>query len=111
MGHLLIGSRIGVVNLEARVPLFGVDRFGLINFPFLPTELSFFVDGGIAWTSKDSPVFEFTTESNEQIPVFSAGVSTRVNFLGALVVEFYYAYPFQRPERGAHFGFQISPGW
>jgi len=111
MGHMLIGSRIGVVNLEARVPLFGVDRFGLINFPFLPTELSLFVDGGIAWTSDHSPEFKFASRSEEQIPVFSTGVSARLNLLGALIMEFYYAYPFQRPDKGAHFGFQIYPGW
>jgi hypothetical protein len=34
-----------------------------------------------------------------------------VNILGYLVLEIYYAYPFQRPERGAHWGFNIAPGW
>ncbi len=111
MGHKLIGSRIGVINFEARVPLFGVDRFGLINFPFLPTELSLFVDGGIAWASDRSPEFDFARQAESQIPVFSTGVSTRVNLLGAFIMEIYYAYPFQRPDRGAHFGFQIFPGW
>jgi hypothetical protein len=31
--------------------------------------------------------------------------------LGYLVFEAYYAYPFQRQGRGAHFGFVLSPGW
>jgi hypothetical protein len=43
--------------------------------------------------------------------VFSAGVSARVNILGFMVFETYYAYPFQRPDKGGHFGFQIAPGW
>jgi len=41
----------------------------------------------------------------------SVGASARVNVLGYLVAEIYYAYPFQRPERGAHFGFNLQPGW
>jgi Tol biopolymer transport system component len=109
--HLLSGSRIAVINLEARVPLFGVDRYGLINFPFVPTELSLFFDGGIAWSSDRSPTLNIAQFSEEQIPVFSTGISARLNLLGALIMEVYYVYPFQRPERGAHFGFQISPGW
>ena len=48
----LLGSRIAVANLEVRVPLFGVREFGLINFPFLPTEIGPFFDAGVAW-SKD----------------------------------------------------------
>jgi heavy metal translocating P-type ATPase len=38
------------------------------------------------------------------VPVASAGLSARINVLGALILEIYYAYPFQRPDRGAHFG-------
>jgi hypothetical protein len=34
-----------------------------------------------------------------------------MNILGYMVLEAYYAYPFQRPEKGAHFGFVLSPGW
>ncbi len=111
MGHLLLGSRILVANAEARIPLFGFDRFGVFNFPFLPTELSFFVDGGLAWDSDRSPVFSFQEQSPEQIPIFSAGVSTRFNLFGALIIEAFYVQPFQRPDRGAHIGFQLSPGW
>jgi len=45
------------------------------------------------------------------VPVFSAGVSARFNILGYLVLEAYYAYPFQRPGKGGHLGFNIAPGW
>ena len=107
----LIGSRIGVVNLEVRVPLFGTSRFGLVNFPYLPTELSAFVDAGVAWNRGEKPELKFERRSAERIPVVSSGMSARFNVLGALVLEVYYAYPFQRPEKGAHFGFQIAPGW
>lgn len=107
----LNGSRIGVINAEMRIPLFGTSQFGLINFPLLPTELSAFFDGGVAWNSSESPTLEFVRRSTERIPVFSAGFSARVNVLGYVVVEFFYAYPFQRPDGGWQFGFQLAPGW
>ena len=124
----LWGSRLAVANLEVRVPLFGVEQFGLVNFPFLPTELSAFVDAGVAWTSNApcegtsglntsswagencSPVFEWDAP-DARTPVVSAGLSARVNLMGFAVVETYYAYPFQRPNKGWHFGFQLAPGW
>jgi hypothetical protein len=45
------------------------------------------------------------------VPVFSTGISARMNLFGYLVLETYYAYPFQRPEKGGHFGLQLNPGW
>ena len=103
--------------MELRIPLFGTEQFGLINFPYLPTEIALFVDGGVAWTANDppqiGPVSEWfkDTRSAERIPVFSTGVSTRVNLFGYTVLEIFYAKPWQRPVKGAHFGFQIIPGW
>src|SRR5690606_18218893 len=35
----LYGSRIGVASAEIRLPFFGTSDFGLINFPYFPTEL------------------------------------------------------------------------
>ena len=107
----LLGSRIGVANFEVRVPLFGVRQFGLINFPYLPTEIGPFLDAGVAWAKGDSPEFTFSTTTTKRVPVFSTGISARMNILGYMILEAYYAYPFQRPERGAHFGFVLSPGW
>ena len=119
----LFGSRIAVANAEVRVPLFGVPEYGLINFPFVPTELSAFVDAGLAWYSEGgcedgevdsgvpcSPTFEWDNEL-ARTPVVSTGLSARFNVLGFAVAEIYYAYPFQRTRKGAHFGFQLAPGW
>jgi hypothetical protein len=121
----LIGSKIAVANFEIRVPLFGVPGLGLINMPFLPTEIAPFFDAGVAWWGQDGQVnngtggvttatpvnFTFDRNTTDRVPVFSTGISARMNILGYLVLEAYYAYPFQRPARGAHFGFNISPGW
>lgn len=120
----LEGHRIGVVNLEARIPLLGTDRFGLLNFPALPTELVFFTDAGVAWNAGDGASLELRRQSSAdptdparldpdqfRIPVFSSGVSARMNIFGALILEIYYAEPWQRPGRGRHFGVQFVPGW
>ena len=127
----LFGTRIALASAELRVPLFGASGFGLINFPYLPTEINFFFDAGLAWNSEDNffDLLKFdreglTTETlldlngnpvdirvAERIPVFSTGVSSRFNLFGYTVLEVFYAYPFQRPQKGAHFGFQLIPGW
>ena len=118
----LLGTRIATASAELRIPLFGPGEIALIDFPYLPTEIAFFGDAGLAWTGQQGPTFEFKERPNlldpgnpnsrsERIPVTSAGISTRFNILGYMILEMYYAYPFQRPEKGAHFGFQLVPGW
>ena len=108
----LFGQRIGVLSAEMRVPLVGTDRLGIIDFGFVPTEVALFADAGMAWNgSGPSPTLEWSRTSLERIPVASAGVSSRFNILGALILEVYYVYPFQRPDKGAHWGFQLAPGW
>jgi hypothetical protein len=77
----LVGSRTAIGSAEVRLPVLGVRELGLFSFPYLPTELVAFVDGGMAWSSDEPPV------------------------------EMSYAFPFQRPDEGWHFDFQISPGW
>lgn len=107
----LSGTRALVSNLELRLPLLGNDQFGVLDFPYLPTELSLFLDAGLAWTHDEPPTFELSRTSSERVPVFSSGVSFRVNLFGYLVLEPYYAYPFQRPEKGWHWGLVLAPGW
>lgn len=117
----LFGNKIGIGTAELRLPLLGVPQFGLISFPYLPTELVFFADAGMAWGQFNSNRGLFGTAFGEQRPVYSAGVSARVNVLGALILEPYYAFPFSRYEtidgvtglpsgRGV-FGINLTPGW
>lgn len=124
----LLGSRLAVANLELRIPVFGTSSFGLINFPYLPLEVSPFLDAGLAWTSDQSPELSLqdgaTSAPNcnpstvsgfypcaQRIPVFSSGVSFRVNLMGYAVLETYLARPFQRPTKNWVWGFQLAPGW
>ena len=107
----LLGSKMAVFNMEFRIPLFGNEQFGLINFPYLPTELSLFLDGGVAWSQNSEPVLKLATRSNQRIPVFSAGIAARFNLFGYVIGQIFYADAFQRPDNRFQFGFVISPGW
>jgi Tol biopolymer transport system component len=122
----LYGNRLAVSSVELRIPFIGVEQYGIINFPFLPTELVAFVDGGLAWDSQscfrdprtnqfvcatDDPVLEWSRDSAARVPVVSTGFSARMNVLGFMILETYYAYPWQRPGKGWHWGFNLAPGW
>ena len=124
----LIGSRMAVFNAELRIPLIGTREFGLLNIPFLPVELSPFFDAGLMWTSDQNPSLRFKRENAERparcneesrefgicaerVPVFSTGLSARINVLGYLIFETYFAKPFQRPQKDWVWGFQLAPGW
>ena len=107
----LFGHRIGVASAEIRLPFLGVEELGVLNFPFLPTELVAFADMGMAWNSDDPVDLRFDRTTAERVPVFAAGFSARTNILGFLILETYYALPFQRPTKNWHWGFNLSPGW
>ncbi|MCY3943019.1 MAG: BamA/TamA family outer membrane protein [Gemmatimonadetes bacterium] len=107
----LFGHRVGVVNAEIRLPLTGIENFGLVNFPYLPLELTAFADAGVAWDRNDAPQLRFDRDTRDRVPVISTGFSLRANLLGMLVMEWYYAYPWHRPRAGWVSGFHFAPGW
>jgi len=107
----LSGSRVAVLNAELRIPLLGTNQYGIIPFPYLPLEVSPFIDGGLAWSAGDDVDLRFARSSATRVPVFSTGVSMRANVLGYAVAEFYLAKPFQRDQKNWVFGFQLQPGW
>ncbi|MEX2526098.1 MAG: BamA/TamA family outer membrane protein [Gemmatimonadota bacterium] len=107
----LFGHRMGILNAEFRIPLTGTDRFGVLDFSYLPVELVAFADAGITWDGSNPAVWEWKRDTADRVPVFSTGVGARINVLGFLIVEPYYAYPWQRPVKGGHWGFNLAPGW
>ena len=107
----LFGHRLAVANAEIRLPVVGTSQFGFLNFSALPTELFAFADGGFAWNDNDELDYRFVRSDSEKVPVFSTGVGARVNILGFMILEIYYAQPFQRPNKGSHWGFSLAPGW
>jgi dipeptidyl aminopeptidase/acylaminoacyl peptidase len=124
----LFGSRLAVANVELRIPVFGTSSFGLINFPYLPLEVSPFFDAGLAWTKDQKPDLRYSPYGNDtpnctvgtsqsympcaqRIPVLSTGVSFRFNVLGYMILETYIAKPFQRPTKKYVWGISLAPGW
>ncbi|MEL6923427.1 MAG: hypothetical protein AAFO94_05205 [Bacteroidota bacterium] len=105
------GSKLFVTNFEVRLPFTGPEQLALIKSKFLFSELAFFVDGGVAWN--DFSDFQNNPEgpnSFRPVPLFSTGISARVNVFNALILEPYLAMPIQENAR-AVFGVNIVPGW
>ncbi|HOU03203.1 MAG TPA: hypothetical protein PK719_03665 [Bacteroidales bacterium] len=112
----LSGSRIMVANAELRIPFTGPERYALIKSKWFLTEASLFFDSGLAWNNDSRIMFDFSPVSimnyKEKYPVFSTGVSMRVNLLGYLVIEPYYAFPLQNGGfKNGSFGINFTPGW
>ncbi len=108
----LFGSRIAVLNAELRLPILGTADVGLLNFPWLPLTLVGFVDAGVAWTGTSPPDFSGSTDPGARVPMVSAGAAVRINVLNAIVLQIYYAVPFQRPAVPAgSWGFLFESGW
>jgi len=118
----LYGSRMALGSAEVRVPLLGPEVLGLATFQYVPTDLVLFADAGVAWTSETLNDLTFRNgfvsgrsldgsgTSTAAQPVTSAGLSARVNLLGAIVFEAFYARTFQRAKPW-DFGLILRPGW
>lgn len=109
----MFGQKIGVANLELRIPFIGTDQLGLINLPYIPMELIAFTDVGVAYNADGAADVDWTfvQDSQSRVPLVASGFGARFNLLGMLILEAYYAYPFQRPDKGWHWGFNMAPGW
>lgn len=109
----LAGSKMLVGNFEVRIPFSGPKALALIKSNYVLTDLNFFVDGGMAYNSilpvKANEAGDLAAQNT---PIFSTGVSVRVNVFGQLILEPYYAIPIQ--ENGwklGSFGLNFIPGW
>lgn len=109
----LSGSRLLVTNAEVRIPLTGPRKLSLIKSRYLFTDFALFFDGGLVWDSKHYPGLKWQVESSgDRIPLFSGGLSLRVNVFGYMVIEPFYAIPFQDGGfRNPSFGINFIPGW
>jgi hypothetical protein len=103
----LLGTRLLVGNLEFRFPL--LRPFGASQRMYgpLPVEVALFADGGVAWAGGERPeIFGGSRQG-----VASAGIAFRVNVLGFMIAEIDFVRPFNRPQQGTMFVFQITPGF
>ncbi|THH40369.1 PD40 domain-containing protein [Neolewinella litorea] len=124
----LIGSKLLISNLELRIPFTGPEQLALIKSKFLFSDLNLFIDGGMAFTDfnqfsgpqytldKDGEIIinpatgePFVVRPGVQ-PIFTAGVSARVNVFGQIVVEPYLARPLIQGGSW-NFGVNLLPGW
>jgi outer membrane protein assembly factor BamA len=96
-----------VANAELRFPVFGLLGVGKGYYGVWPLEFLAFYDIGTAWYKGEKP----SIFGGDKKPVASAGVGLRTNFFGVLVLGFDYVYPFDRPLKGWHWQFTISPGF
>ncbi len=109
----LMGSRVAMANFEIRLPFTGPEQLAVIKSGIFFTELALFLDAGVAWTADTRPTLDINDLSADaRFPVFSTGMSLRVNLFGALIIEPYYAFPFQRNgiQEGI-LGLNFLPGW
>jgi len=113
----LTGSKIFVVNAEIRYPFTGPKRFALIKSGMFFSDIVLFLDGGVSWYNntvpwnKNSDIRYFWNPNpNYHTPVYSAGVSLRINLFGYMVLEPYIAKPFQLQNVPFTTGFIISGG-
>lgn len=118
----LLGSKILLSGVEVRLPFSGPERIAIIESGIFLTEFSVFLDGGVAWFDYDQfqgDVTDFFVENGQLVekviyrkakPVFSTGVSLRVNLFGAIILEPYLSRPLQNETEWV-FGLNIVPGW
>ncbi|MFP4467546.1 MAG: hypothetical protein ACLFN2_01125 [Bacteroidales bacterium] len=110
----LLGSRVLLGGLEVRMPFTGPEELALISSGFFFTELAWFLDAGVAWSS-DSNITLDPSEASEpgkRFPVFSTGPSLRINLFGAIILEPYLAFPFHTSGiQESVWGLNFLPGW
>lgn len=111
----LSGTRIAVANAELRLPFSGPERLALIKSKYFLTDINLFFDAGLAWYRGDAIIagrHASAAASDQKYPLLSTGVSVRVNLLGYLVLEPYYAFPLQNGGfKNGVFGLNFLPGW
>ena len=97
----LLGSRLGVGNLELRLPV--LRPFGLSRSMYgpVPVEVAAFVDGGLAWRGG----------RGTGAPAWSTGVTVRSNLIGFGIGQFDIARPLSRPDAGWVVQFNLSPAF
>ncbi|NOY37516.1 MAG: tolB protein precursor, partial [Chlorobi bacterium] len=110
----LYGDQMLIGNVELRLPFTGPKRLSLIKTKYIYTELTLFADGATTWSKGQYLSFNYNNinDPDNRVPLFSTGVSARINLMGAIVVEPYYAFPYagQGFEKG-FFGVNFLPGW
>ena len=110
-----LGSKVLVGNAEIRIPFTGPKKAALIPSGLLFSEFALFFDWGLALSSRTYTRQLFNINYRQQ-PIYSTGLSLRVNLFGFFVLEPFFAIPFRRVnasgEKGKGvFGLNFFPSW
>jgi outer membrane protein assembly factor BamA len=107
----LIGSRVGIANVELRFPLTRSLALGFLPVSLPPIEGAIFYDVGLAWQNGSKIVGNRTDGEDLEIyrtPLQSWGGSIRVNFLG-IPLRFDYARPLNRTYKNGYWTVSLGP--
>jgi hypothetical protein len=76
------------------------------------TELNLFTDGGVAWGNTEGINGNTNKRVRDSQFILSSGVSLRVNVLGYVILEPFYAIPWNNGGlKNGSFGLNFVPGW
>jgi outer membrane protein assembly factor BamA len=113
----LLGSKMLVSSFEVRFPFTGPERLAAIKSGVIFSDLNLFFDAGMAW----GYYYDYDLNYNQILKnrdfgdsriITSAGISTRINLFGQLIIEPYYAFPLQlNGNNKGVFGLNFTPGW
>ncbi len=116
-GNSLMGTKIGLFNAEIRYPLIGYRRLSLFSSRIFYADLIAFFDAGLIWDKglpwQEQSRVKFSTQARAfyHTPVTSVGFGFRYNLFGMLILEPYYAFPFQdKTNRDGIFGLTFTMG-
>jgi Tol biopolymer transport system component len=118
----MLGSKLFLGSFEIRLPFTGLERLSLIKSRYFFSDIALFFDAGVAFDE-----FEHFSEGElivtgydqNEVPiteylkpafVMSTGVALRINLMGALIIEPYYAWPIQKESQPV-FGINFIPGF
>ncbi|PID68036.1 MAG: tolB protein precursor [Flavobacteriia bacterium] len=106
----LMGSKMLVGSVELRLPFTGPERLAAIKSGFLFSDLNLFFDVGRVWGVSD--YYNINRTFDESQFIYSAGISTRINVFGQIIIEPYYAFPLSlKGNSNGVFGINFTPGW
>ena len=107
----LTGSKMLVTNFEVRIPFTGPERLAMIKSGMFFSDVNLFLDGGLIWNSGDKITWKRPNDRSARAPIFSTGISTRINLFGQIIIQPYYAIPLSLATKKGYFGINFYPGF
>jgi Tol biopolymer transport system component len=110
----LLGSRVGVVNVELRFPLIRRLDLGFAPVTLPPLDGAFFYDEGLAWSGGQTLYLSKPDNydvSKQRYPVGSYGLSLRLNLFNYAILRWDYAVPLDQSNRRGFWTWSLWPAF